>query len=702
MADLNKELQELTKEKAEAIAEVEQRILDLQREQGRLSQTDLELLKENSELTKQKAIIEAEITNQKKLQHDYVMAKNNDEKLALEQQIKASMELLDLATRKLAQLEEENKLRKAAYNHADNLFKRTLGFMYSDVPETALGAFINDPGNFAKRMAENFGKLGDIGKVITGLVDSMATATKSFLVQQDAAIASFRQATSSTGEFDNVVIGLEESLFGAGVTSAEAAKSVGSLFNNVSDFTMMSKAEQETLGKTVAVLNELGVSTEITSKNIQFATKVMGLNAIAAEKQQRELFKFAQDLGVSATKIASDFGTMAPQIAALGNDGVAAFRELEVQSKATGLQLSEILSITAKFDTFDSAAQSVGKLNALMGGPFLNTLEMVSEVDPSERFRILKDRLDEAGLSFDQMDYYQKKAYASALGLNEQQLALLMRGRIELIQEPAKSAEDIEKLAEQTAQFNTIMDELAQLGRLLVVDVFQPLVPLIKSLANQLQKPWVKNVLLVVVAIGALVKVTLALIKLAPALKAIIDMFSLFGSAAAPTIAPAISAIGAASTTAAPGVASLGAALLEVGIAALMVGGAILMVGAAIGIAFLGMAAAVYGISALIESIAKLEMDKVLMYQMVIGTTVMAAPLLALASPALAVLAATGIFSSPETQTANNVGTVLPPININIYFGEDTFNDMVNKVTLNGTTTTIAELAKIPALTQSA
>jgi hypothetical protein len=633
-----------------------------------------------------------------------VMAKNNDEKLALEQQIKASMELLDLATRKLAQLEEENKLRKAAYNHADNLFKRTLGFMYSDVPETGLGAFINDPASFTKRMADNFGKLGDIGKVITGLVDSMTTATKSFLVQQDAAIASFRQATSSTGEFDNVVIGLEESLFGAGVTSAEAAESVGSLFNNVSDFTMMSKAEQETLGKTVAVLNELGVSTEITSKNIQFATKVMGLNAIAAEKQQRELFKFAQDLGVSATKIASDFGTMGPQIAALGNDGVAAFRELEVQSKATGLQLSEILSITAKFDTFDSAAQSVGKLNALMGGPFLNTLEMVSEVDPSERFRILKDRLDDAGLSFDQMDYYQKKAYASALGLNEQQLALLMRGRIDLIQDQEQSAEEIEKLAEQTAQYNTIIDELTQLKRLFVVDVLQPLVPLMKELANLLQKPWVKTLLQVVVGIGAL-------IKLGAGLKALTATFSLFGSTTAPTIRAvgrsssfairaigrassfAIRAIGRASAAASGPTATFGAALLEVGIAALMVGGAI-------GVAFAGMALAVYGISTLIESIAKLEMDKVLMYQMVIGTTVLAAAPLALASPALAILAATGIFSSPETQTANNVGTVLPPININIYFGEDTFNDMVNKVTLNGTTTTIAELAQIYAVTE--
>ena len=44
--------------------------------------------------------------------------------------------------------------------------------------------------------------------------------------------------------------------------------------------------------------------------------------------------------------------------------------------------------IVEKFDKFDSAAESVGKLNALLGGPYLNTLELVAETDPLVGFNV--------------------------------------------------------------------------------------------------------------------------------------------------------------------------------------------------------------------------------------------------------------------------------------------------------------------------
>ena len=267
----------------------------------------------------------------------------------------------------------------------------------------------------------------------------------------------------------------------------EASNAVRSLFSNVSDFTVMSEAQQEVLGETVAVLNELGVSVENSAKNIQFATKVLGMSTTQATELQRELFTFAQNLGVSVDQISSDFASMGPQIAALGARGVDAFKNLEVQAKNTGLQINEILGLVEKFDRFDTAAQSVGKLNALLGGPYLNTLELVAETDPSKRFEILKDRIDDAGLSFDTMDYYQRKALASAVGLNEQQLALMMRGSLDLIQEPQKSAAEIEALAAQTAQFNTITQEFTQTLQMLAIS-FGPTISFFKGVLQLVQK----------------------------------------------------------------------------------------------------------------------------------------------------------------------------------------------------------------------
>jgi hypothetical protein len=319
------------------------------------------------------------------------------------------------------------------------------------------------------------------------MIGTVAMKSMELASAQDQAVVNFRKATGASGEFDDNIRGLERSLFTAGVGAAEAGQAVQTLFLNVTDFTEMSEKQQETLGETVAVLNELGVASETTAKNIQFAIKVMGKSTDQAAALQRELFTFAQELGVSGDKMASDFAAMGPQIAALGTKGVDAFKQLEVQAKNTGLQLSEILGIVEKFDKFDSAADSVSRLNALLGGPYLNALELVAETDPSKRFEILKDRIDDAGLSFDTMDYYQRKAIASAMGLNEQQLALMMRGKLDLIQEPQKSAADIEALAEQTKNFNTVMEELAQMAQFLVISI-GPLISGLKHILQGLQK----------------------------------------------------------------------------------------------------------------------------------------------------------------------------------------------------------------------
>ena len=113
-------------------------------------------------------------------------------------------------------------------------------------------------------------------------------------------------------------------------------------------------------------------------------------------------------------------------------------------------------------------------------------MELVATTDPSERFRILKERIDDAGVSFDSMDYYQRKALASAMGLNEQQLALLTRGSLDQIMPKPKSAEDIEALAKQTAQFNTLAEEMIQIGRAFAIS-FGPLISGIKTVVQAMQ-----------------------------------------------------------------------------------------------------------------------------------------------------------------------------------------------------------------------
>ena len=317
-------------------------------------------------------------------------------------------------------------------------------------------------------------------------ITKVAEATVALALEQDAAAVAFNKATGQAGEYNSQIQGLERSMVNAGVTSAEAGQAFADLFNTVTDFSNMSKGTQVELAKNVALLNELGVSSSESAQSIQFLTKVMGQSTTQAADQTREIFAFAQELGVSAAGMSADFIKMQPQIAALGDTGVQAFKDLQAQAKATGMSFDSLLSITAKFDTFAGAADQVGKLNAIMGGPFLNTLEMVAETDPAERMRKLSEGINASGLSFDQMSYYQKKAMTSAAGLNsEMELAMLMSGKLESARGPVKTQADFEKLAEQTKEFNTVMDEMKQFAMSLAVSL-GPVVSAIKFIVDGL------------------------------------------------------------------------------------------------------------------------------------------------------------------------------------------------------------------------
>jgi hypothetical protein len=362
---------------------------------------------------------------------------------------------------------------------------------------------------FGKKMKE----LLTVKNLAAAGITKVVEATVALAIEQDAAAVAFNKATGQAGAYNAQIAGLERSMFNAGVTSADAGQAFADLFTTVTDFSNMSESTQMDLAKTTALLNELGVSSSESAQSIQFLTKVMGQSTGQAAAQTREIFAFAQELGVSAAGMSADFIKMQPQIAALGDTGVQAFKDLQAQAKATGMSFDSLLSITAKFDTFAGAAEQVGKLNAIMGGPFLNTLEMVATTDPAERMRKLSEGIGAAGLSFDSMSYYQKKAMTSAAGLNsEMELAMLMSGKLETARGPVKTQADFEKLADQTAEFTTVLDEMKQMGMSLAVSL-APVVGFIKGIVDGITAwaPAMKGVIAAMVTYIGYQKISLAL-----------------------------------------------------------------------------------------------------------------------------------------------------------------------------------------------
>ena len=270
---------------------------------------------------------------------------------------------------------------------------------------------------FGKAIAGGTLSLSEFGRelaigALASVLNNMIGLTVQ-LVNQEAA---FRKATGASQQFARGMTEVYQETRIAGVTAQEANEAYQALFTTFTDFTMVSEAARIELGQTAAVLGELGVANQDFAKGVQISTKALGMSTSMAEETQRELTTFAKEIGVAPQQMAADFANAGNMMAKMGDDGVRAFKDLARVSKITGLEVQKLLNITDKFDTFEGAATQAGKLNAALGGNFVNAMDLMMETDPVGRFEQIRGALDSAGLEFDTMGYYQKKFFAESMG----------------------------------------------------------------------------------------------------------------------------------------------------------------------------------------------------------------------------------------------------------------------------------------------
>ena len=363
----------------------------------------------------------------------------------------------------------------------------------------------------SKKLAEQLRKTFSMENIAYSLTLKMTQATFGLATAQDSSLASFNKQTGAARTYGTELVALESEMYRHGVTSEDAAEAMGALVKNVHALKQMSSSARENLVKSTAVLQELGVSADTTGANVQFMTRSLGVSVTAATKYQRELFTLAQEIGMPPAEMAEGFKAAAPKLAAFGKQAGKVFKTLAVNARAAGMEVEQMLGIVEQFDTFEGAAQSVGQLNALLGGQFLNSMELVMETDPTERMRMLSGALNEAGKSFDQMTYYEKKSIAAAAGLSDvNELALVMAGSFSGAATGAgKTQAEIEKLAEQTREMNDIGEEFNQLIRMFAVEM-RPLIVILKDTMEGIQTwgasmKWIMPIITgVAVALGTL------------------------------------------------------------------------------------------------------------------------------------------------------------------------------------------------------
>ena len=454
---------------------------------------ELKLLKEQNVEIKNRAEQDKEILTIKQIQREYL---EDEEKL--QKRIKDLKKIIaqkgkeasDAERELLFTLQEQAEIIKKAGESAKDL-ANSFSTIFSGKAPDLKGAL--DPKNLMS-VAEKMKDIKAGGMAATKLfagvfaVGSVLAFTKAIVdlaIDLGDAEANFMKVTGANQDFARSVTNSYKETRKFGASIEETSKAYEALYTGFTDFTFMAKEQRESLAQTSAVLNKLGISNTDFAKSVQISTKALGMSAEQAGQNMLNMEKFAEEIGVAPQMLGQQFAGAGEMMAKMGDQGVDAFKDLAIASKITGLEMEKILRITDKFDTFEGAAEQAGKLNAALGGNFVNAMDLMMATDPAERFNMIRDSLLNAGLSFDDMSYYQKKFYADSLGLSDvSELALVMSGNMDMLSDSTKQTEqDYVDAAKRANEMQGFQDKL-NTAFAQMIPILTPLIDLFTSLTT--------------------------------------------------------------------------------------------------------------------------------------------------------------------------------------------------------------------------
>ncbi len=319
-------------------------------------------------------------------------------------------------------------------------------------------------------MSKSMGKAGVLKAVemVSGAFTAFAKITTEFLFSQDKAVSAFRQATGAGKEYNLQIAAVSVASRKAGITAADQGKAFEELYTSMSSFTELSKSEQSDLAETTSLLGKMGISSSTTAKIFDQMTRTLGKSATGAKNVILDLAGAAKSIGVPMGKMTQDFAAAFGELSKFGDNAMEVFKDLSVQSKKTGIEVSRLMSITKQFDTFDGAATAVGKLNAILGGPYLNSIDMVNSKE-NERIENIRTALQLSGQQFEALNRFEKMAIADALKMSVEETGRLMKMSTAEMELQALEAAEV---AEQAAAMQDIMTRIKAEFSALALDLY--------------------------------------------------------------------------------------------------------------------------------------------------------------------------------------------------------------------------------------
>ena len=181
-----------------------------------------------------------------------------------------------------------------------------------------------------------------------------------------------------------------------------------------------------------AAYAEMGVQTQQTTGIVESATMAYNLSG---EQTTGLLLSFKDlntELGVPVQKLMEDYRALQEGMSYSLDRINSEFKKLSVTARSTGIPMNKLTQAFGEsMDSFDASAGKAGRLNALLGGSFINSMELLGQTE-SERIEYIKNAIDSAGVSLQSLTAgkgFGLKALSKEMGLSPEDTRKLLSGK---------------------------------------------------------------------------------------------------------------------------------------------------------------------------------------------------------------------------------------------------------------------------------
>jgi len=406
-----------------SVEEVESRIALLETEIGlmreKMTLTEVNAEKAKNEVTLAEAKVQAELKRVEALKEAGALTEK--QRQTHEATLTTLRKELDLQKKNLDNLEKSVAAGNQLSSVFGNYFSTLTGI--DDTYKTTLLGSMLDAVTSAEGMQQAMEKTLKSMKAIPKLaIGTLLAQIEQSSIQVFTAMvglnAELAKASGIGGKnFAATIQTNQRALSDWGASIEDSGGALKSLYTQFSGFRSLSKASQGTLHTAISQFAAIGVNADTATDFMDGLTKTFGITIPQAADLTNQFIGLAAEVKFTSEELMQSFTALNKDLAAFGDQSFEIFKKLIKQADTLGISMDKLVKVTSQFDTFDSAAEAVGKLNTMLGGNYVN-MEKIMRADPAARFDMIRDAVSQAGVSFNNLNQFQARYLASAAGFD--------------------------------------------------------------------------------------------------------------------------------------------------------------------------------------------------------------------------------------------------------------------------------------------